>query len=258
MRSWSDGCSRRCRRRAWRVRSPTGSEVHRELKRKGVTLELLWDEYKASHPDGYQYSTFCLYYRALARSAGSGDAPGTSGRREAVRGLQRTDRAGDRPGQRGGQGGGGVRRRAGRVQLHLCRGDLDAGPERLDRFACAHHGVPWRGAGDRGAGQPEGRRDQGAPLRAEAQPHLPGMGRALRGGDFAGQAEKAEGQGEGRDGRASGSAVDPGAAAQSAGFLPGRTQRSDRGVARAAQHAPVPEAARVPARRCSSRWTARR
>ena len=42
---------------------PDWVEVHRELKRKGVTLELLWDEYKASHPDGYQYSTFCLYYR---------------------------------------------------------------------------------------------------------------------------------------------------------------------------------------------------
>jgi len=32
---------------------PDWVEVHRELKRKGVTLELLWDEYKASHPDGY-------------------------------------------------------------------------------------------------------------------------------------------------------------------------------------------------------------
>ena len=28
-----------------------------------MTLELLWDEYKAAHPDGYQYSTFCQHYR---------------------------------------------------------------------------------------------------------------------------------------------------------------------------------------------------
>lgn len=38
--------------------------VHRELKRKGVTLQLLWDEYKAATPEGYQYSWFCEHYRA--------------------------------------------------------------------------------------------------------------------------------------------------------------------------------------------------
>ena len=45
---------------------PDWVEVHRELKGKGVTLELLWDEYKAANPDGYQYSTFCQYYGAGA------------------------------------------------------------------------------------------------------------------------------------------------------------------------------------------------
>ena len=40
---------------------PDLSYVHRELRRKGVTLMLLWQEYKASHPeDGYQYSRFWL------------------------------------------------------------------------------------------------------------------------------------------------------------------------------------------------------
>ena len=38
--------------------------VHRELRRKGVTLALLWEEYKAAHPDGLQYSWFCERYRA--------------------------------------------------------------------------------------------------------------------------------------------------------------------------------------------------
>jgi transposase len=42
---------------------PDWSAVQKELKRKGVTLALLWDEYKASHPDGYQYSQFCKLYR---------------------------------------------------------------------------------------------------------------------------------------------------------------------------------------------------
>jgi transposase len=38
--------------------------VHRELRRKGVTLQLLWQEYKAAHPsNGYQYTQFCEHYR---------------------------------------------------------------------------------------------------------------------------------------------------------------------------------------------------
>jgi transposase len=42
---------------------PDWSEVHRELKRKGVTLLLLWQEYKTRHPEGLQYSQFCDRYR---------------------------------------------------------------------------------------------------------------------------------------------------------------------------------------------------
>ena len=38
---------------------PEWSEVHRELKRKHVTLFLLWQEYKSAHPNGFQYSWFC-------------------------------------------------------------------------------------------------------------------------------------------------------------------------------------------------------
>ena len=45
---------------------PEWSEVHRELRRKGVTLTLLWHEYKAAHPEGLQFSQFCERYRAFA------------------------------------------------------------------------------------------------------------------------------------------------------------------------------------------------
>jgi transposase len=45
---------------------PDWQKVHREKKRKGMTLMLLWQEYKARHPDGYQYSRFCELYRAWA------------------------------------------------------------------------------------------------------------------------------------------------------------------------------------------------
>ena len=36
--------------------------IHRELRRKAVTLMLLWQEYKAAEPEGYQYSQFCHLY----------------------------------------------------------------------------------------------------------------------------------------------------------------------------------------------------
>ena len=42
---------------------PDWAEVHRESKRKGMTLMLLWEEYKAIHPGGLQYSQFCDRYR---------------------------------------------------------------------------------------------------------------------------------------------------------------------------------------------------
>jgi len=41
---------------------PDWSEIHKELKRKGVTLALLWHEYKMNNPEGYQYSWFCSQY----------------------------------------------------------------------------------------------------------------------------------------------------------------------------------------------------
>jgi len=40
--------------------------VHEELRRPGVTLMLLWEEYRAAHPQGFAYSWFCEHYRAWA------------------------------------------------------------------------------------------------------------------------------------------------------------------------------------------------
>ena len=51
---------------AWNRPLPDWSEVHRELRRPGVTLMLVWHEYRAAHPDGYGYSQFCAHYRAFA------------------------------------------------------------------------------------------------------------------------------------------------------------------------------------------------
>ena len=42
---------------------PPLDEVHRELRRKGVTLQLVWEEYHRAHPDGYGHTQFWEYYR---------------------------------------------------------------------------------------------------------------------------------------------------------------------------------------------------
>ena len=41
---------------------PDWLEVHRERKRKHVTLQLLWLEYKAANPNGLSYTQFCVHY----------------------------------------------------------------------------------------------------------------------------------------------------------------------------------------------------
>jgi transposase len=43
---------------------PDWQQVHKELKGRGVTLRILWEEHKAAHPEGLQYSRFCDLYRA--------------------------------------------------------------------------------------------------------------------------------------------------------------------------------------------------
>jgi len=43
---------------------PDWADVERELKRKGVTRYLLWEEYRATHADGYGYSRFCQLHHA--------------------------------------------------------------------------------------------------------------------------------------------------------------------------------------------------
>jgi transposase len=51
------------RRRA----EPDWTALVREMKRPGVNLTLLWEEYGAAHPGGYSYSRFCELYRDVER-----------------------------------------------------------------------------------------------------------------------------------------------------------------------------------------------
>jgi transposase len=42
---------------------PDCAAIHCELKRPGVTLQLLWQEYRSANPDGYGYSRYCQLYK---------------------------------------------------------------------------------------------------------------------------------------------------------------------------------------------------
>lgn len=47
---------------------PDFAEIHNELRtHKHLTLQLVWEEYKRTHADGYQYSQFCDLYRRWAK-----------------------------------------------------------------------------------------------------------------------------------------------------------------------------------------------
>jgi transposase len=47
--------------------TPDWEKVHQELKKRNVTLRLLWTEYRESHAAGYGYSQFCDLYRVYSQ-----------------------------------------------------------------------------------------------------------------------------------------------------------------------------------------------
>ncbi len=53
--------------RASAFSEPDYAQVHQELKRKGITLTLLWEEYRALAGDtAFQYTAYCTRYKAWA------------------------------------------------------------------------------------------------------------------------------------------------------------------------------------------------
>lgn len=50
------------RRRPVARLEPEWAAVHAELRHKGVTLKLVWLEYRDAHPHSYGYSQFCHHY----------------------------------------------------------------------------------------------------------------------------------------------------------------------------------------------------
>ena len=50
-----------------RLPEPNWADLALELKKPGVTLMLLWEEYRAVHSGGYGYSRFCDLFRSFEK-----------------------------------------------------------------------------------------------------------------------------------------------------------------------------------------------
>jgi len=109
---------------------PDWAMIHEQLRKKSVTLFLLWQEYRESCREGFGYSWYCDHYRAWA------------GKVDVV--MRQTHRAGEKLFvDYAGQTVPVIDPATGEIrELHLCRSDLDAEPARLDRIPCAHLPVP--------------------------------------------------------------------------------------------------------------------
>ena len=89
--------NRRSKRGHRRHAEPDWPAVHRELKRKHVTLLIVWDEYIAENPDGYSYSRYVaakIMLLTIGKSQGNRRFPGSicniiSGGRGGLHGFQK-------------------------------------------------------------------------------------------------------------------------------------------------------------------------
>ena len=75
---------------------PEWTRIHAELRKPGVTLLLLWEEYRAGQSDGYGYSRFCDLARDWRGRLSPTMRQTPPGGRAVVRRLRRADGGGDR------------------------------------------------------------------------------------------------------------------------------------------------------------------
>ena len=210
---------------------PDCAAIHRELKsRKNVTLQLLWEEYKQANPLGYAYSWYCELYREWQRQL---DVvlrqEHRAGEKTFVDYAGQTV-AGDGPEDGRGSSGAGVRRGAGRQQLHLRRSHLDAEPVGLDSLACAGLRVLRGHEPACHPGQPEVWREEALLLRAGVESHVWRSGDSLWRGHPSGAAVSSKGQGQGGGRGSDRSAVGAGGVAQAPVLQSGGVERGHPGA----------------------------
>jgi transposase len=141
---------------------PDWGHVHAELRRRGVTLALLWEEYRGHHPDGYGYSRFCdLYVEWRHGITATMRQTHTAGEKLFV------DFAGDTVPVFDGLAG---EVRATKIFVavmgasNIRPSSVQRGAARLDRRPCRCAYLPGWGAEGARLRQSEGRGDDGEPL----------------------------------------------------------------------------------------------
>ncbi len=173
---------------------PDWALIDEDLRRhKMVTRKLLWAEYKAAHPDGYEFSQFKEKLRLWQKASGRGLS------------MRQVHRAGeavqvDYAGDTVMVSDGGVARTAQIfvaclpvIRVDPGGGDLDAGLRGLAGLACPAVHLPRRGSGSDHRRQSQGRRDPPLLLRPGHQRQLHRPGQALPDGGAAGPGEEAQG-----------------------------------------------------------------
>ncbi len=139
-------------KRHGRAPLPDPAHLHVELRRPGVTLQLLHLEYLEQHPERLPLHGLL---RALQRVGGQAqpvDAAGAPRRRQALRRLLGQEAAHRRSEDGRGDGGGALRRGAGGVELHVRGGD--AARSRCPTGSAATCACSKRSAGYRGRSCP--------------------------------------------------------------------------------------------------------
>lgn len=210
---------------------PDWAAIDRELRRKGVTRQLLWEEYRRQHPDGWQYATFNENYRKWKATTGLT--------------LRQTHRAGEKlfvdyagltlaltdP-------------RSGAVQAgQVFVATLGASEYTYAEVSRTQGVHDWIGSHIRAldffGGVPEiivpdnlkAGVTHATPLRTRAQPHLPGVRAALRRGRHPGAGPQAQGQGPGGSARADRGTPHSGPPTRPGVLQPIRGERSRPGTA---------------------------
>jgi len=143
---------------------PDWAKVHEELKRRGVTLMILWEEHRAEHTDGHGYSRFCALYgewrKRLAPTMRQTHVAGDKLFVDWAGDTGADHRCDDRRGARGAS----VRRGTRSVELHLRRGMLERDAARVDWCARQRLRLPRRCAEGYGARQSQSRHHEAVAL----------------------------------------------------------------------------------------------
>ena len=198
---------------------PDCAYIHRELKRDGVTLQLLWEEYTQVHPSGYRRTQFFEIYRQWARRL-------RPSMRQVHRAGEKTfiDFSGKRPSL--------VDRRTGELRrVELFVAVLGASRPRRPRPSSWLTGSTristWWTTSAAPPRPAQERRHPALPLRARGQSHLRGPGRPLRRRRGPGAAAQAPRQSGRRNQCARGPALDTGPAPRPDLLRPRRAERGD-------------------------------